>query len=172
MNNRGVGVQVPVGLRIFTSHVAQTGSGVHPASYPLDASGSSPGGKADHSPPAIAEVKKILWRKRPMREVITFRKFKERNCATVAERYRVLPPHPSFRVLLGYAVITWSRNHNVSSVTSRATIHVAFSACQITAFIGETRLCRGSSSSSMRSRSTTSSMSMSSRVVSRPVRYE
>jgi hypothetical protein len=81
----------------------------------------------------------ILWRNRPMREVITFRKFKERNCATLAERYRVLPPLPSFRVLLGYAVITWSRNHNVSSVTSRTTIHsAAFFACQIPAFIGET----------------------------------
>jgi hypothetical protein len=29
-----------------------------------------------------------------MREVITFRNFKERDCATVAERYRVLPPLP------------------------------------------------------------------------------
>jgi hypothetical protein len=73
-----------------------------------------------------------------MREVITFRNFKERECATVAERYRVLPPLPLFHVLLGYAVITWSRNHNVSSVMSRATIHsVAFFACQIPAFIGE-----------------------------------
>jgi hypothetical protein len=57
----------------------------------------------------------ILWRNRPMREVITFRNFKERDCATVAERYRVLPPlpftrFPSLRVLLGYAVITWLRN--------------------------------------------------------------
>jgi hypothetical protein len=53
----------------------------------------------------------ILWRNRPMREVITFRNFKERKCATVAEHCRILPPLPSFRVLLGYAVITWSRNH-------------------------------------------------------------
>jgi hypothetical protein len=52
----------------------------------------------------------ILWRNRPMREVITFRDFKERECATVAERCRVLPPLASFCVLLGYAVITWSRN--------------------------------------------------------------
>jgi hypothetical protein len=49
-----------------------------------------------------------------MREVITFRNLKERDCATVAERYRVLPPLPfprfaSLRVLLGYAVITWLR---------------------------------------------------------------
>jgi hypothetical protein len=47
-----------------------------------------------------------------MREVITFRNFKERECATVAECYRVLPfpRFASFRVLLGYAVITWLRN--------------------------------------------------------------
>jgi hypothetical protein len=45
-----------------------------------------------------------------MREVITFRNFNERDCATVAERCRVLPPLPSFRVLLSYVIITWSRN--------------------------------------------------------------
>jgi hypothetical protein len=50
-----------------------------------------------------------------MREVITFRNFKERDCATVPERYRVLPPLPFprfawLRVLLGYAVITWLHN--------------------------------------------------------------
>jgi hypothetical protein len=79
-----------------------------------------------------------------MREVITFRNFKERECATVAERRRVLPPLPSFRVLLGYAVITWLRKDDVTSVTSRATIHnVAFSACQIPAFIGETEVSAG-----------------------------
>jgi hypothetical protein len=79
----------------------------------------------------------ILWRNRPMREVKTFRNFKERDCSTVAERYRVFPPLPfpcfaSLRVLLGYAVITWLRKDDVTSVTSRATIHnAAFSACQI-----------------------------------------
>jgi hypothetical protein len=42
-------------------------------------------------------------------------------------------------VLLGYVVITWLRKDDVTSVTSRATIHnVAFSACQIPALIGET----------------------------------
>jgi hypothetical protein len=46
-------------------HVAQTGSGVHPTSQPMDNSGTSPGIKrpgreADHSPPASAEVKKML----------------------------------------------------------------------------------------------------------------
>jgi hypothetical protein len=92
-----------------------------------------------------------------MREVITFRKFKERDCATVAERYRVLPPLPSFRVLLGYVVTTWSRNHNVSSVPSRETIrNAAFFACQIPALIGEPE---GSSS---RSRTRSRSMRMTS----------
>jgi hypothetical protein len=85
----------------------------------------------------------ILQRNRPMREVIKFRNIKERDCATVAERCRVLRPLPLFRVLLGYAVITWSptvRKDDVTSVTSRATIHnAAFSACRILAFIGETK---------------------------------
>jgi hypothetical protein len=45
-----------------------------------------------------------------MREVRQFRNLKERDFATVAERCRVLPPLPSFRVLLGYEVNTWSRN--------------------------------------------------------------
>jgi hypothetical protein len=50
-----------------------------------------------------------------MREVMKFRTLKERDCATVAERYRVLPPLPftrfaSLRVLLGYAMSTGSRN--------------------------------------------------------------
>jgi hypothetical protein len=38
---------------------------------------------------------KILWRDRPMREVIKFRNLKELDCATVADRCRVLPPLPS-----------------------------------------------------------------------------
>jgi hypothetical protein len=45
-----------------------------------------------------------------MREGIEFRNLKKRDCTTVAERCRVLPPLPSFHVLLGYVVITWSRN--------------------------------------------------------------
>jgi hypothetical protein len=79
-----------------------------------------------------------------MREVITFRNFKEHDCATVAEHYHVLPPLPFprvalLRVLLGYAVITWLRKDDVTSVTSRATIHnAAFLACQIPALIGKT----------------------------------
>jgi hypothetical protein len=45
--------------------IIQTGSGVHPTSYPMGTGGSSPGVKrpgreADHSPPASAEVQK-MW---------------------------------------------------------------------------------------------------------------
>jgi hypothetical protein len=46
LDKRGVGVRVPVGSRIFSSHVVQTGSGAHPASYPMGTWGSFPGGKA------------------------------------------------------------------------------------------------------------------------------
>jgi hypothetical protein len=77
-----------------------------------------------------------------MQELIKIRNLKERDCATVAERCRVLPPLSSLRVLLGYAVTTGSRNKrkdHVTSVTSRATIHnAAFSACQIPVLIRET----------------------------------
>jgi hypothetical protein len=46
-------------------HVVQTGSGVHPNSYPMGTGGSfpgvmRPGREADHSPPTSAEVKK-MW---------------------------------------------------------------------------------------------------------------
>jgi hypothetical protein len=38
----------------------------------------------------------ILWRHRPMRELIKFRNLKEHDCATIAERCCVLlPPFPS-----------------------------------------------------------------------------
>jgi hypothetical protein len=60
LNNQGVGVWVQVGSRIFFLQVFQTGSGVHLTSYPMDTGGSYPGGKADHSPPASAEIKK-MW---------------------------------------------------------------------------------------------------------------
>jgi hypothetical protein len=49
----------------------------------------------------------IMWRNRPMRELLKFRNIKERDCVTVVERCRVLPPSlplSSLRVLLGYAV--------------------------------------------------------------------
>jgi hypothetical protein len=45
-------------------HIAQTASGVHPTSYPMDTGGFLPGVKwpgreADQSPPASAEVKNL-----------------------------------------------------------------------------------------------------------------
>jgi hypothetical protein len=57
----------------------------------------------------------VLKRNRPMREVMKFRTLKERDCATVAERYRILRPLPfprfaSLRVLLGNAMSIGSRN--------------------------------------------------------------
>jgi hypothetical protein len=61
-----------------------------------------------------------------MREVIKFGNLKGRDCATVAERCRVLPHFPSLRVLLGYAVTIGSRNskegpRNLSDVTRNST---------------------------------------------------
>jgi hypothetical protein len=63
-----------------------------------------------------------------MQELIKIRNLKERDCATVAERCRILPPLPSFRVLLGYVVITWSCNSkegwcDLSNVTRNNTQH-------------------------------------------------
>jgi hypothetical protein len=63
LDDRGVGVRVPVGSRISLLHVVQTGSGAHPASYPMGTGGFSsgvklPGREVDHSPPTSAEVKK------------------------------------------------------------------------------------------------------------------
>jgi hypothetical protein len=64
LGDRGVGVRVLVRSRISLLHVVQTGSGAHPASYPMGAGGSFLGGKATgawsshHSPPISAEVKK------------------------------------------------------------------------------------------------------------------
>jgi hypothetical protein len=65
LDNRGVGVQVPVGSRIFSSPCRPDRSGVHPTSYPMGTGGSFPGVKrpgreADHSTPVSAEVKK-MW---------------------------------------------------------------------------------------------------------------
>jgi hypothetical protein len=84
MDDGEVGIPVLVGSRIFFSscrpgrssspgkgqefsllHVVQTGSGVHPTSYPMGTGGSIPEGKAagawnDHSPQTSAEVKK-MW---------------------------------------------------------------------------------------------------------------
>jgi hypothetical protein len=46
VDDRGVGVRFPVGARILSSQVVQTGSGVHPTSYPIDTGCSFSGGKA------------------------------------------------------------------------------------------------------------------------------
>jgi hypothetical protein len=53
------------GKELSPLHVVQTGSGVHPTSYPMGTVGSSPGVKrpgseVDHSLPTSAEVKK-MW---------------------------------------------------------------------------------------------------------------
>jgi hypothetical protein len=55
---------IPTGTEDFSSSpCVQTGSGVHPASYPVGTRGPFPGGKAqlgrdaDHSPPFSAKVK-------------------------------------------------------------------------------------------------------------------
>jgi hypothetical protein len=46
LDNREVGVQVPVGSRVFSSPIVQTSSEVHPTFYPMGTGGSFPGGKA------------------------------------------------------------------------------------------------------------------------------
>jgi hypothetical protein len=58
------GVRSPTEAEDFSfSLYVQTGSGAHPASYPMGTGGPFPGGKAwpgrdaDHSPPSSAEVK-------------------------------------------------------------------------------------------------------------------
>jgi hypothetical protein len=61
--DRGSRVRLPAGAGNFPLHHRfQNGSGVHPASYPMDTRGSfpevkQPGREADHSPPSSAEVK-------------------------------------------------------------------------------------------------------------------
>jgi hypothetical protein len=45
LDDRGVGVRVPVRPEFSLLHVVQTGSGAHPTSYPIGTGGSFPGGK-------------------------------------------------------------------------------------------------------------------------------
>jgi hypothetical protein len=45
LNNRGVGVRVPAGSKIFYSHVVQTDSGAYPTSNSMDTGGAFPGFK-------------------------------------------------------------------------------------------------------------------------------
>jgi hypothetical protein len=42
----GYGVRVPAGQELSLLDIVQTGSGAHPASYPMGTGGSFPGGKA------------------------------------------------------------------------------------------------------------------------------
>jgi hypothetical protein len=63
LDDRAIGVRSPAGAKDFSSNLCvQTGSGAHPASYPMGTGGPFPGGKArpgrdaDHSPPSSAEV--------------------------------------------------------------------------------------------------------------------
>jgi hypothetical protein len=88
-----------------------------------------------------------VWHNRPMGELIKFTHLKERDCPTVAECCRVLPPLPPprfapHRALLGCAVTVDGatvRKDHVTSVMSYATVHgAAFFACWIPVFIGET----------------------------------
>jgi hypothetical protein len=63
LDDRGVRVRVPVGLRIFTSQDRPDRLWVHPNSYPMGTGTLSPGVKrqgseADHSPPTSVEVKR------------------------------------------------------------------------------------------------------------------
>jgi hypothetical protein len=46
LDDRGVGVRIPVGSRILSSSLVQTGSGAHSSSYPVGTGGPFPGGKA------------------------------------------------------------------------------------------------------------------------------
>jgi hypothetical protein len=46
LDDRRLGVRISVGSRISLFHVVQTGSGVHPTSYPMGTVGSFSGGKA------------------------------------------------------------------------------------------------------------------------------
>jgi hypothetical protein len=66
LDDRGVGVRIPVGQEFSLLHVVQTVSGTHPASYAMGTGVSFLRGvkrqarESDHSPPASAEVKK-MW---------------------------------------------------------------------------------------------------------------
>jgi hypothetical protein len=65
LDDRGIGVRVVVGQEFSLLYVVQTGSGIHPTSYPMVPGALSPGVKrpgceADLSPPNSAEVKN-MW---------------------------------------------------------------------------------------------------------------
>jgi hypothetical protein len=63
LDDRAIEVRSPTGAEDFSSRLyVQTGSGAHPASYPMSTGGPFPGGKArpgrdtDHSPPSSGRV--------------------------------------------------------------------------------------------------------------------
>jgi hypothetical protein len=67
VNDRMIDVRKPAGAGNFSlRHSVQTGSGAHPASYPMGGTRGSfpgvkrPGCEADHSPPSSAEVKECM----------------------------------------------------------------------------------------------------------------
>jgi hypothetical protein len=63
LDDREIEVRSPTGADFSSSPCVQTGSGAHPAPYPMGTGGSFPEGKArlgrdaDHLPPSSAEVK-------------------------------------------------------------------------------------------------------------------
>jgi hypothetical protein len=63
LGDRAIEVRSPTGADFSSSPCVQTGSGAHPASYPMGTGSPFPGGKAwpgrdaDHSPPSSVEVK-------------------------------------------------------------------------------------------------------------------
>jgi hypothetical protein len=58
----------------------------------------------------ILESNNVVWRNRPMRELLKFRNLKKDNCATVVSDVFPYPRFAPHRVLLGYAVNTGLRN--------------------------------------------------------------
>jgi hypothetical protein len=58
LDDRAIEVRSPIGADFSSSPCIQTGSGAHPASYPMGTGGKArPGRDADHSPPSSAKVK-------------------------------------------------------------------------------------------------------------------
>jgi hypothetical protein len=58
LDDRAIEVRSPTGADFSSSPCVQTGSGAHPASYPMGTGDEArPGHDADHSPPSSAEVK-------------------------------------------------------------------------------------------------------------------
>jgi hypothetical protein len=72
LDDRAIEIRSSTGADFSSSPCVQTGSGAHPASYPMGTGGSFSGGKgrperdADHSPPFSAEVKNELYLLSPM----------------------------------------------------------------------------------------------------------